>query len=179
MPSKLKEVGGLLVSDNRIKLNDFVHLSFNGKLEGIWKPKLPDGMSGNKEYMTEDSLYPEPDWVRISVSSSVVGAFRAIYPNIYHYFEEEDYPYLDFYVYSPSGNSVGMMTPKELTDGRYVHDAHVTDEHVLLENIKMTLMGKIRVYNTVRDGDLMYRPFNDSKLKERFHSPKDVRYVEL
>lgn len=177
--SKLKDVGKLLVSNVDIKFKTFLHLSFDGELEGIWKPKLPDGLLMEEDVVLSDDQFTEPDWPRISVSISVEGAFRAIYPNVSHYFEEEKYPYMDFFVYSPKGKNIGIMTPKELQDGKYVHDAHITQEHVILEKVEMVQLDKVRIYNTSKDNGLQYRPFNDPALEERYHSPKKIRWTWL
>ena len=169
----IKSVGRSISKGTNIELRDFVHLSFDGNLEGIWTPRLPYGTSES------GGEFSEPDWPRISVSENIEGAFRAIYPNVSKYFEVEGYPYMDFFVYSPSGKRVKMINPLSLVTGKFVHDAMVTREHVILEKVSMSLLGKVRVYNTSSDSGLFYRPFNDKTSKEIYHSPKVIRYTDI
>lgn len=96
----------ILSKDIKFKL---FHLSFNGNIAGMWDPKLPDGLYGEKGDLSE------PDVPRISVSPTLKQCFQAIYPNISKYFEKENYPYLIFYVYVPlfTGNEK-VWTPEIL-----------------------------------------------------------------
>lgn len=157
----------------RININprEYFHISFNGTLGGVWEPKLPDG--DEEEYT--GGLFDEPDNPRISVSPNIEKCFRAIYANIARLFEVNEYPYLDFHVYTPTGNDITVCS-----DSRgYVHDAHITDELIILDAIKMERIGKVRVANTSDLEELTYRPFNKRRYKERFHSPKRIEYKWL
>lgn len=162
---------GLELTKATISKDTYYHISFNGGLQGRWNPTVPAGDIGGGEFK-------EPDWPRICVSSTLEGAFRAVYPNISQYFEVENYPHMDFYVYTPKGRS-RILTSKDLVGKGFVHDAHVTGEVVLLDAVEMTLCGRIRVENTSKDSGLYYRPFNDKTLEERYHSPKFIRIAKL
>lgn len=135
------------------------HLSFNKHTAITWNPRLPDGT----ELIPEGSEnLGEPMIPRISFSPTIEQCFRAIWPNIDHYFKIKKYPYLEFFVYSPiltSNNKV--VSPKVLLDERWVWDAHITDEHWVINPVKMHLLGKCRVKNTLNGGLLMTRIFND------------------
>lgn len=156
----------ILSKDIKFKL---FHLSFNGNIAGMWDPKLPDGLYGEKGDLSE------PDVPRISVSPTLKQCFQAIYPNISKYFEKENYPYLIFYVYVPlfTGNEK-VWTPEILKMDKLVHDAHITGEHAILNSVEMVLYQKIKIKNTKNSKDLMYRPFDDNKYTSRFLSPADV-----
>ncbi|WP_396190411.1 hypothetical protein [Flavobacterium sp.] len=146
------------------------HISFKSDLEGIWEPVIP---AGNDQKTTSD--YPEPDIPRISCSPTVEQCFQAIYPNVSKYFEEFKYPYMEFYVYSPElKGTEKIWTPDYLTKNKLVHDAHVTQEHCLLESVFMKLVKKIKIMNTNKSKDLMYKPFNDESLPEKYLAPKTI-----
>lgn len=151
------------------------HLSFKKDLEGFWNPKNPDGIASEN---TDD--LKEPDLPRISVSPTIKQCFQAIYPNVSRFFKEENYPHMDFYVYSPvlKGDE-RILTPVELTKKKMVHDAHMTDEYYILDRVWMSLIEKIRIFNTNKSSDLFYRPFGDKKQEERFLAPMDVRFQVL
>lgn len=64
----------------------------------------------------------EPEFPRISVSPTVEQCIMAIYPNISHYFEERNYPYMDLYVYKITTTSLRtVITPESLTALRFAH----------------------------------------------------------
>lgn len=142
------------------------HLSFNASLEGVWTPKNPDGLlPEDSEYV--ESVYPEPSTPRISCAPTIIQCFQAIYPNVKSLFDVNNYPHLDFYVYSPvfkGGEKV--MTPDELCKKRMVHDAYVTGEHCIFSPVKMDLVGKVRINRISNVVRIYYRPFNDPKLKK-------------
>lgn len=136
---------------------ELYHLSFAKLQTAVWKPRLPSG------YATETvSSFREHDIPRICVSSSIEGAFYAVYPNVAKYFEEEKYPHMDFFVYSPDVRlSTKIMTPEELTRKRYVWDAHVTKEYDILTPVRMRPNGKVRFFNTTSQEWIKTRPFDD------------------
>lgn len=137
------------------------HLSFSKQTSSIWKPRLPDGT----ELVPEGSEdLGEPSIPRISFSPTLEQCFRAIWPNIDQYFKIKKYPYLEFYVYTPILTpSNKVVPPNVLLDERWVWDAHITYEHWVLNPVKMHLLGKCRVKNTLSSGLLMTRIFNDPK----------------
>ena len=153
------------------------HISFRDDLEGKWTPQKPEGEYDEKYYTSE---HPEPDIPRISTSPTIKQCFQAIHANVKHYFEKENYPHMDFHVYTPKlTGKERILTPKELTDKRFVHDAHMTDEHSILDPVHMQLHSKIRIYNTNRSKMLNYKPFGDENTKERPFAPAQIRFKTL
>jgi len=153
------------------------HISLDGDLEGFWEPGHP---SGGTESLTDEEyeeLFSEPSIPRVSVSPTIEGCFRGVYPNMSKLMEVKKQPYVDFFAYSPVLGKVRILTNAELTKRRYVHDAHVTLEHWITERVRMKLVGVVRVYNTVNTGGLLYRPYNLKKLEPIYHSPKEVRFT--
>lgn len=146
------------------------HISFDGGLEGIWKPTIPAGSELGKK--TELS---EPDVPRISCSPTIEQCFQAIYPNVSKYFEEEKYPHMDFFVYSPVlKGTEKIWTPEYLTEFKLIHDAHVTQEHCILVPTFMKLIKKVRIMNTKLSPDFLYYPFNDNTQQRKYLAPKVI-----
>lgn len=166
-----------LVSESVHDRNDIpelYHISFRDDLEGKWKPRNPVGDSKSNL----KSEYPEPDLPRISLSPTIEQCFQAIYPNVKQFFEEKHFPYMEFYVYTPKlRGTERILTPKELTDKRYVHDAHMTDEYCILDPVYMQLHSKIRILNTEKSKMLYYNPFGDPETKRKPFAPYIVKYV--
>lgn len=144
-----------------------IHLSFKDDLEGVWSPKQP---------LAEDWT-KEPGVRRISVSSGIRGSFWALYPKISQYFEEQELPSLTMYAYGPQLNKdTVVIPPTTLTKRRYVHDAHMTQEHWILSSVYMKLLFEVTIYNTNKSPDQLYRPFNDKRFERIFLAPKYVEY---
>jgi hypothetical protein len=146
------------------------HISFEGNLNGFWHPRNPYG-----EDDASSAQYAEPDLPRISCAPSIEQCFQAIYPNISQYFEVENYPNLDFYVYTPVFRGFErILPPKYLTIHRYVHDAHLTDEYCILDPVYMQLIGKVRIQNTNNNPTLDYHPFDQIGNPKRFFAPTQL-----
>ena len=154
------------------------HISFRSDQEGVWNPRNPDGSQVKSK--KKSGVKKEPNLPRISMAPTVEQCFQAIFPNISQYFEEKNYPHMDFYVYSPvfKGNE-RVLTPTELTRKGYVHDAHMTDEHCVLDKVQMKLVQKIRVFNTNKNEFLKYKPFGNDSSEERWFAPNHVKYTVL
>lgn len=145
--------------------SDLLHISFNKHLEGMWKPRLPDGYSSKKTDLTE------PDYPRISVAPTVEQCFWAIYPNISQYFEKEKFPYLEFMVYQPEiTDDTEIMSNIDVVKKRLVHDAHITEESFILNKTKMVRHSVVRIKNCTKNKEIWYYPFNDKKFEKRFLS---------
>lgn len=153
----------------------FFHLSFDGKLEGVWVPKLPDGSE------VERNAFSEPDIPRVSVSTSIKHCFYAIYPNVSHYFEKNNDPYMDFFIYSPKGIKTSQtVPPEELIKLRYVMDAHITREHWIVNPVKMVIVGKVRIHNPGRNAKFIkFYPFDDKKQKMLELAPERIKIETL
>lgn len=151
----------------------YYHISFKGNLAGLWEPKTPAG-GDSKGNMTE------PDTPRICVSPTIGKCFQAIYSNVSKYFEKENYPYMEFYVYAPEHVlRKDIIYPDELTKKRFVWDAWVTDEHWLLVPTVMKLVGKVRIMNTNENESMSGHPFNDKKIKVRYMFPKNIEIKKI
>lgn len=162
-----------------IKLPKLYHISFRDNLEGIWTPRPPDGLP---EEPQEDGFpYPEPAIGRISLSSTLKGCFLGIYPNIFRYFEEDNYPYLSFSVYSPvfTGKEL-LVTNEKILKDKLVWDAHITDEWWILNKVQMKLVGKIQVINPRKTITKFTYPFNDRSYPQiDFRIPSVIEVVKL
>ena len=158
-----------------INYNLYLHLSFDGKLAKLIKPRLPATIDSSSK-----GEYPEPDIPRICLSPTIRQCFLAIYPNIHHYFTEKFYPYMDFYLYRPKTIAKdSVVTTEELTNKRYVHDAHVTGEIWLTRPTRFVLIDRVRVFNTNSSKGLYYHPFNKPSLPLKYLAPKSIRYETL
>lgn len=152
------------------------HLSFKEDLEGIWTPQIPDG----SDIEIAEASFPEPSLARISCSPSIIQCFQAIYPNVKHFFDQEKYPHMDFYVYEPEITSaVKVLPPEKLIKDRMVHDAFLTEEHLILSRVKMTLVAKVRIDNVTPVKKIYYHPFNDNKLPKDSWIPGGFSYTLL
>lgn len=141
------------------------HLSFNSALPSTLQPRQP------ADSATTTGKFAEELPPRISFSPSVQQCFIALYPNISKYFEEENYPYMDMYVYVPIGK--GNRIPKSVVLDK-VWDAHVTDEVCFTNPTKVLRVAKIRIFNPgklTRDNSIYTQPFNNPMAKVRFVAP--------
>lgn len=150
------------------------HISFK-ELPVVLNPKLPAGSNEGSP-----GKYPEPDIPRVSMATSIAGAFRAVYPNVSRLFEEENYPYMEFFVYQyvPKSGDV-LISTETLTNDRMVHDAHVTGEVIATTPTSIKFIKKIKILNTSKDVGLKYRPFNDDNEPELYHSPKVITVADI
>ena len=174
----------MILLESQGKLPKLYHISFRDNLEGVWEPRNPDGMDGETDGGTDgektDISEPdisEPDFPRISFSPTIKQCFQAIYPNVWKYFEEKNFPYMEFFVYSPrlSGRE-RVLTPRQLTERRFVHDAHVTEEHCVLDKVFMERIARIRVLNTNKERRTYYHPFNSKQYDRWRLAPSVVRF---
>lgn len=166
------------VKSKSLKIELF-HLSFSNKLNGIWEPRNPDGMSAEPGRAGD---FPEPIIPRISVSPSIEQCFRAIYPNISSFFEKKKYPHIDMYLYQPKfkGNE-DVILPSTITKNKWVWDAHVTEEHWILDKVEMEVIGHYRFYYPDNnDKGLHIKPFDDKKFSETVYvGPSKIRFTRL
>lgn len=152
------------------------HISFRKDLAGMWTPRAPDT---DDAATPVDPIIAEPMFSRISTSDTVPNCFRAIYANVKHYFEEEDYPHMDMYVYTPVfKGKERILLPQTLTDYKIIHDAHVTNEHCILTEVQFKLHSQIRVTNTKNVKRVKYDLFNDKSLGDGW-LPGDIEIKTL
>ena len=169
------------VQSSRIKY-PLYHLSFSGKLEGDWIPQKPhDDYEDELLNMTEDQyLLAEPIYPRISASPTVEQCYQAIYMKVRDYFIKKNYPHMDFFVYSPDFlGKERVVLPKRLTDYNLVHDAHITEEHMILDKTVMVLKQKIRIPNNHKGNEVVYHPFNEKHLGKSFLPTTDLNVETL
>lgn len=161
---------------------DLYHISFkNSTYQGMWSPNNPDGFDESKEVVGDTSFpYPEPNLPRISVSPTIEQCFRGVFPNVAHYFEEKNYPYMDYNVFRPrfTGRE-SIILPEELTKQRMVWDACVTDETCILDSVYMQWCGQVRIFNTNASPTMFIHPFGDPANKLESVGPATIRYKWL
>jgi hypothetical protein len=151
------------------------HISFDGTLQGVWNPQNPAGSE-----LKTPGAYPEPELPRISVAPTLAQCFQAIYPNISQFFEEQNFPHLDFHVYRPlfKGHE-RILTPAALLRYDLVHDAHMTDEYCILDPVFMAHVGNIRIDNTNNLPFLSYYPFNNMDNPKKGFAPCHIKVKKL
>ena len=155
------------------------HLSFLPNLPKKVLPKIPDGIDPKINHNCE---YPEPLTERICFSSTIEGCFRALYPNVCHFFEKHHYPYIDIFQYQAIFKGGERYLPPEvLTSLRFVWDAHITKEYWVLDPVKIKKVAHLRFKNPGKNiTQLKTRPFNDPKKPKRnYVGPKNIHYINL
>ena len=159
-----------------LKLPPLFHISFNGKLEGVWDPEFnqkPDENHPDEPVPPGEEWYPEPSIGRISVAPTIEGCFRGVWANLSKLW----YPELNFFVYSPVfKGEERVVTPETLVNDRLVWDAHITQEYLILDEVKMKLVGEIEVVNRRMGPYLMIHPFGDKKEPETRLGPEHVQW---
>jgi hypothetical protein len=160
------------------------HISFNGKLEGVWDPEFNQKPDENPPEESTDEgepwPYPEPNLARISVAPTLEGCFRGVYPNVWKLFEGRKQPYMQFSVYQPifEGDE-RVVLPQTLIDERLVWDAAAVGEYLILDKVYMKHVGVIHVLNTESSPSLKIHPFNDKKLPLTTAGPRDIKIVQI
>lgn len=148
-------------------VKDLYHISFNGSLAGVWDPEFnqkPDENHPEEPVAESEAWYPEPNLPRISVGETIEGCFIGVFPNVSKFFEKNKYPHMNFFVYSPVFKGTErVVTPRILTSDRLVWDAHVTGEHLILDEVEMKLVGEVEIKNTNKIPTRHTHPFNDKK----------------
>lgn len=150
------------------------HLSFQSNIAGVWQPKLPAG----SEVGGETSEFTEPMVPRISTGPTIEGCFAAIFENVHKLFEERNYPYMYFTVYSPvvKGGEL-IWANKDATATRALWDAHVTGEVAFLQPIEMIRVGEVKIWNTNKLPTKLTHPFNDPTMPEQSVGPDGIKFI--
>lgn len=135
---------------------DLIHLSFNRHLPRLLKPRLPPGYSPKVKKTDMEEL----DTPRVSFSTTLLGAVKAIYPNVKDVFDNApDGGWVTIHVYKALVKNQRLVFTKSLIDDRLVWDAHLTDEVWSLDPIKVEYVETIEVKLC---GKLIEaKPFND------------------
>ena len=151
------------------------HISFNGELEGLWVPGTQAGSDTPGEAEDSSWAYPEPAMTAISLSPTVEACFVGVFPNVARFFEKEHYPHMNFFVYQPvfEGHE-RVVKPSTLTKDKLVWDAHITQEHRILDNVVMSRIGEIEVLNTNMSSTRETHPYNDVKNPKESVGPSRV-----
>lgn len=146
------------------------HLTFDERLGPALSPRIPNKSSNFTK------VNSEPDIARICFSSTIIGCFYGIYANINKYFEENNYPHMDMYLYETNldENSEYFVPTTTLTNDKLVWDAHVTKEVWWLHQAIVRKSRKIRIMNpgkTTKTQEVWTRPFNDPTQQAIFIAP--------
>lgn len=151
------------------------HISFNGELEGIWTPGTQAGSDTPGEAEESSWPYPEPPMTAISVSPTVEECFIGVFPNVARFFEKGRLSHLNFFVYRPVFEGTErVVKPTTLTKDKLVWDAHITQEHRILDAVQMERVGEIEVLNTNKASTRLTHPFNDTKNPKESVGPSSV-----
>lgn len=166
---------------SRLILPSLFHLSFSGGLQGTWIPRPPasDEDSGERVEVPDEEKfpYPEPSIARISLSGSIEGCFIGIFPNVAKFFEKDNLPHMNLYVYSPIfKGEERVVPPTVLTKDRIVWDAVATQEYCVLDKVDMVLIGMIKVMNTNREKTRYIHPFGDRSLPLESVGPEKIKF---
>jgi hypothetical protein len=154
----------LAIRVNR-NLPDLYHISFNHDLEGMWTPVEPDG-----DYTEENvDLVTETVIAKISVSPTIEQCFQAIYANVKHLFGGRGRSKMTFAVYKPrfTGRE-RIILPKAFTEQRAIHDAHITEEHGIIDPTYMEYLGRVEIEVPKSSDKLYYYAFDDRSGKEPY-----------
>lgn len=175
---KVSSVKKITLGSEQPKTNlELFHISFNSKLPKVLKPRQPDGSTDAiVDPMTladlEKNSFAEHLPPRVSFSPSIQECFTAVYPNVSHYFEKENYPHMDYYVYRPT-KLVKRIDPDLVL--KEVWDAHVTNEVCFIEDVPCELIAQIRIFNPYKGNkkveEIRTRPFQNAFMKEQFVAP--------
>lgn len=150
-------------------MKELYHISFDRKLEGVWEPKQPDGMTSIFKSLKPGTegfrRYPEPRTKRISLAPTIEGCFLGVYENIKGLFDIKNYPYLIFAVYKPKITSkTKMVSNLELTEKNKVWDAHITGESWIVSKVEMELVGLVEIKSPKGTKTLDVYPFGNTDL---------------
>lgn len=111
----------------------------------------------------------------ISVSPTVVDCFVGVFPNVARFFEKDRLPHINFFVYQPRFiGTERVVLPVTLTEDKLVWDAHITQEHRILDKVEMERVGEIEVLNTNKCRTRMTHPFNNVKNAEESVGPSGI-----
>jgi len=146
-------------------LPDLYHISFNHDLEGMWTPVEPDG-----DYTEENvDLVTETVVAKISVSPTIEQCFQAIYANVKHLFGGRGRSKMTFAVYKPrfTGRE-RIILPKAFTEQRAIHDAHITEEHGIIDPTYMEYVGRVEIEVPKSSDKLYYYAFDDRSVREPY-----------
>ncbi len=149
------------------------HISPQASLAGRWVPDLPAGLE-DSDSGGDGFPYPEPALPRISVSTDLLGAFQAIYPNHRNHILRNRPQFIEFHVYIPKSiPRGGLVTNQEILKNRYVWDAHITHEKWITKPVIMDLVGRVR-FRLGREYFVWTQPFNDRSLPRLRYRHRDV-----
>lgn len=150
----------------------FFHLSLDPKLAGFWSPTYPHEPDEDKSELTE------PDIKRISVSNSIDGALRGIYPDIASTLETDNESELVLNVYKADLDGKERIVPTAvLTAEQLVWNAHVTGECWILDQVNVRRIGQIRLLNPNKSATRMTHPFDDPDYPEESVGPECFKWV--
>ena len=142
-----------------------LHLSFDSNLPTTLQPQQPAGYeSSDRTHITFEDLPP-----RVSFAPTIGQCWMAIYKNISQYFDRDNYPYMDMYVYAYDGTvkSIGNVIPESIMAAK-VHDWHMTKEVAFTKPVRIRKVGRVRFWNRLNPAERIdYVPFNNKQYPKR------------
>lgn len=151
---------------------ELYHLSFDKNLPKVLKPQLPAGSELAKGKV--DDFRHEPSIPRVCFSTSIEGAFRAIYVNIQEIVEKHGKDGIEFSVYKRIGSPLDKGISTNTLSQRAVWDAQVTDEWWCLEPTRVRKVGKVIIKCDSFGEWLEFIPEADPYKKPFEHTPRDI-----
>lgn len=144
------------------------HISFNRRLPLVLNPRQPDGSE-----LENQGVYKETDIPRVSFSPTIFQCLQAIYPNVWEIMEDprgqKEGVEFAVYRYDPRSRA-RVVFPEQLSEKRWVWDAHVTHEHCFLDPVHIYFCGTV-IAKVPRDvPGLTIYPYNDKTVPPREHS---------
>ena len=154
-------------------MKTLLHLSFNGYLPRVLKPRQPDG----SDFTKPKTIYTETLPDRVSFAPTVQGCINATYANWSKLFEESDEPHLYAYVYAAVPTARTRFIPPEvLADNLW--DYHLTGEVATTTPVIITKVARIKITNPYAKGaklprskEVYGRAYDDPANEERFIAP--------
>ena len=152
-----------------VTMDQLFHISFRDNLPNTLVPRIPDDEEEEQEPQ-EVHEFSENLPLRVCFSPTVQQCFLAVYPNVFRYFEEDNYPHMDFYVYAYARQKTPkFIQPEELH--KKVWDSQITGEVSFISPVKVIKVAKIRFYNNPKAIEVYGHPFGDTKRKKQFLGP--------
>lgn len=146
------------------------HMSFTMVPEGIWHPRTPvSGEAASEAHPIYGEMLPN----RISTSTSIEGCWAGIF--CYLHKDKSVTKELTAYIYEAKPErGCRILAADTLTNHYLVQDAHLTNEYCLLGDVKMTLVRKLTIKNTLSAPESKWikgNPFNEKKYGKVHYPP--------
>lgn len=157
-----------LTKPYRLLETSLYHISFDDSLPTILTPQNPAG----GDVTAEPSEISEPSLPRACFSTTIRGCVRAVFPNWKELVKKGDPITFNVYRANPKKNHP-FITPNTLVDEGLVHDAHVTQEHITLEEVEIVFVCKATAYLHT-DGEWLFYHLFGKGVGQQSHSPLNI-----